>query len=66
LIPRIFSARPETVQRHRHVEGFDGLSHARVTAHADRPFPLQVDGDYIGEFNQVDYAVSPGALLAVA
>jgi diacylglycerol kinase family enzyme len=66
LIPRIFSARPEIVQRHRHVEGFDRVSQARVIALADRPFPLQVDGDYIGEFDQVDYAVSPRALLAVA
>jgi diacylglycerol kinase family enzyme len=66
LIPRIFSARPETVQRHRHVEGFDGLSHARVTALADRPFPLQMDGDYIGEFDQLEYSVSPRAMLAVS
>jgi diacylglycerol kinase family enzyme len=66
LIPRIFSARPEVVQRHRHVEGFDGLSRARVTALGDRPFPLQLDGDYIGEFDRVEYSISPRALLAVA
>jgi diacylglycerol kinase family enzyme len=66
LIPRIFSARPETVQRHRHVEGFDGLRGARVTALAGRPFPLQVDGDYVGEFDELEYSVRPGGLLAVA
>jgi diacylglycerol kinase family enzyme len=66
LIPRLFSARPEIVQRHRHVEGFDGLSQARVTAVGERPFPLQLDGDFIGEFDEVEYSVSPGGLLAVA
>jgi diacylglycerol kinase family enzyme len=66
LIPRIFSARPETVQRHRHVEGFDNLARARVTAAGERPFPLQLDGDYIGEFDEIEYSVGPGGLLAVA
>ena len=28
----------------------------------DRPFPLQVDGDFIGEFNEVEYRVGPRTL----
>ena len=32
----------------------------------DRPFPLWVDGDYIGVVESVRYGVVPGGLLAVA
>ena len=38
---------------------------ARVEAIDDRPFPVQVDGDYIGEFSEVEFGVKPGGLLAV-
>ena len=31
-----------------------------------RPFPVQVDGDYIGERSEVSLAVDPGALTVVA
>ena len=66
VIPRVFSGRASTVQRHRQVEGFTGVEHARVESVGDRPFPLQVDGDYIGEFDSVDYGVVPRGLMAVA
>jgi hypothetical protein len=33
---------------------------------SDRPFPLHVDGDYIGEYEDVELGVAPGGLLAVA
>jgi diacylglycerol kinase family enzyme len=66
LIPRIFSARAQTVLRHRQIEGFSDLIHARVECVDERPFPLHVDGDYIGEFESVDYGIEPGGLLAVA
>ena len=32
----------------------------------EKSFPLQVDGDYIGEFDEVVYRTLPGALVAVA
>jgi len=66
LIPRIFSANARTVLRHRQIEGFSGLTAARATCVDDRPFPLHVDGDYIGEYEAVDYAITPGGLMAVA
>jgi diacylglycerol kinase family enzyme len=67
LIPRLFSARPETVQRHRQVVGFPSFTFARVTsAAAGRSFPLQVDGDFIGEFEEVVYESAPGALAVVS
>jgi diacylglycerol kinase family enzyme len=66
LIPRIFSARAQTVLRHRQIEGISDLTAARVSGIDGRPFPLHVDGDYIGEFEQVDYGITPAGLLAVA
>jgi diacylglycerol kinase family enzyme len=65
LIPRLFSARAETVLRHRRVVGFAGVDYFRVVA-ADGAFPLQVDGDYIGEFEEASYGVVPRALTVVS
>jgi hypothetical protein len=39
---------------------------AHVAAIDDRPFPVQVDGDYIGEFSEIEFGVKPGGLLAVS
>jgi diacylglycerol kinase family enzyme len=66
LIPRLLSKRARTVQRHRQIEGIRDVDTARVSAIDDRAFPVHVDGDYIGDFEVVEYGVSPGGLLAVA
>jgi len=66
LIPRLLSGRARTVLRHRQVERLGELHQLRVEAVDGRPFPVQVDGDFIGEFEQVEYGVAPGRLLAVA
>jgi diacylglycerol kinase family enzyme len=66
LIPRLLSGRARTVMRHRQVEPLPGLSGIRVEAIDDRPFPLQVDGDYIGDYLEVEFGVTPGGLLAVS
>jgi diacylglycerol kinase family enzyme len=66
LIPRVLSTRARTVLRHPRVEGLGELSELRVDAVDGRPFPLEVDGDYIGEFDSVQYGVVPGGLVAVA
>jgi diacylglycerol kinase family enzyme len=66
LIPRLFSGRARTVQRHRQVEGLPGVTEARVESVDERSFPLQLDGDYVGEFDEVEYRVMPGGLVAVA
>jgi diacylglycerol kinase family enzyme len=65
LIPRLFSARASIVQRHRQVSGLTGISTARVRALDGRAFPLQVDGDYVGDFDEVEYGVRPKGLLVV-
>jgi diacylglycerol kinase family enzyme len=66
LVPRLLSARARTVMRHRQIEPLLELQRARVEAIDDRPFPVQVDGDYIGEFAEIELAVQPGGLLAVS
>ncbi|HEY3190556.1 MAG TPA: diacylglycerol kinase family protein, partial [Solirubrobacteraceae bacterium] len=65
LIPRLFAANPKTVLRHRQIEGFADIDYARVVS-ADGPFPLQVDGDFIGEFEEASYGVVPRALAVVS
>jgi diacylglycerol kinase family enzyme len=65
LIPRLFSAKARTVQRHRQIVGFQGIDYARVVA-TEGTFPLQVDGDFIGEFEEASYSVVPNALSVVA
>jgi diacylglycerol kinase family enzyme len=66
LIPRLFTARAQSVLRHRQVVSLPGIREARVRTADERPFPLEVDGDYVGEFSAVEYGVAPRALLAVA
>jgi diacylglycerol kinase family enzyme len=66
LIPRLFSASARTVLRHRQVQGVERVTSARVESVDERPFPVQVDGDHIGEFDAVEYGVVPQGLLAVA
>ena len=71
LISRLFSeTRPAA--HHKQVTHFDDVTHAVVeTASLNkdgtpRPFPLQVDGDYIGERDRVELKAAPGALTIVA
>jgi diacylglycerol kinase family enzyme len=66
LIPRLLSGRARTVLRHRQVQGLGELAGLRVEAIDERPFPLQVDGDFIGEYDHVEFGVTPGGLRAVA
>ena len=65
LMTRLFSARSRTVQRHRQVQGFTNVDYARVVS-TDGAFPLQVDGDFIGEFDEASYSVVPRALAVVS
>jgi diacylglycerol kinase family enzyme len=57
---------------HRQIEHFNNLSEARVSSLSTgpegdpRPFPLQVDGDYIGEESLAELRVVPGSLTVVA
>jgi diacylglycerol kinase family enzyme len=66
VVARVFSASAETVQRHRQIEGLPEVDAARVVSLDDRPFPLQVDGDFIGEFDEVEYRVGPKTLSVLS
>jgi len=71
LISRIFSEnRPAA--RHRQIDHFAGIDGATIASISEtkdgvtRPFPVQVDGDYIGERTELKLGVEPGALTIVA
>ena len=57
---------------HRQIVHFEDVLEATVASVSEtrdgtpRPFPVQVDGDYIGERLQVKLRVSPGALTVVS
>ena len=58
--------------RHRQIDEFDDVSEAIVRSISvdeddqPRPFPVQVDGDYLGEYTELRFSVDPGALTIVA
>ena len=66
LLPRVFSGNPERVTGHSQVQALHDLHEATVTSLDDRSFPVQVDGDFIGEFRSVRYSVAPRALTVVS
>jgi diacylglycerol kinase family enzyme len=71
LIARLFSER-KPAAHHRQIEHFPGIAEATITSISEtrdgiaRPFPVQVDGDYIGEKTQLALKVDPGALTVVS
>jgi diacylglycerol kinase family enzyme len=71
LISRLFSEK-RTAAGHRQVLHFDDVTFATVESISTgkdgqpRPFPLQVDGDYIGERTRVELRAEPEALTIVA
>ncbi|HSS05476.1 MAG TPA: diacylglycerol kinase family protein [Solirubrobacterales bacterium] len=71
LIPRLFSEK-RPAGRHRQIEHFEGVAAAAVTSVSEtkdgtvRPFPIQVDGDYIGERTRLELRAAPAALTILA
>jgi diacylglycerol kinase family enzyme len=66
VLARVFSAKPETVAKHRQMESMTGLDRLSVRTADGRPLPVQVDGDHVGDFEQIEYAVDPGGLAIVS
>jgi diacylglycerol kinase family enzyme len=62
---RAFS-RHARVTRHRQVTGLADATGLTVSSADERPLPLQVDGDYLGEVSEARYSVLPEALNVVA
>jgi diacylglycerol kinase family enzyme len=60
------------VSRSRQIDHFSGLREAHIdsitpdSSGALRRFPVQVDGDYIGDHTELELSVDPGALTIVA
>lgn len=52
--------------RHRQIDSFSGVTHVQVRSLDERPLPLQVDGDYIGEVNEAVFGVTPRGIAVVA
>ncbi|HEX4753373.1 MAG TPA: diacylglycerol kinase family protein [Solirubrobacterales bacterium] len=52
--------------RHRQVHPFTALSGLRVRSLDDRPLPLQVDGDNIGEVDEAEFVSVPRGLTVLA
>ncbi|MGB2711691.1 MAG: diacylglycerol kinase family protein [Conexibacter sp.] len=54
------------ILRHRRVTGFDGAHEVRIRSLDERPLPLQVDGDYLGDVPEALLRCDPGALHVVS
>jgi diacylglycerol kinase family enzyme len=71
IAARVLSPRLR-IPDHRQIDHFTGVTEGRIAsispddAGAPRPFPVQVDGDYIGEHTEVELGIDPAALTVVA
>jgi diacylglycerol kinase family enzyme len=54
------------VTGHRRVHAISGVTSLRVRSLDDRPVPLQVDGDYIGEVHEARFGVTPRGIAVLA
>jgi diacylglycerol kinase family enzyme len=58
--------------RHRQIDHVDGVTECRVESVSEdsegriRQFPVQVDGDYIGNHGELDVSIEPASLTVVA
>jgi diacylglycerol kinase family enzyme len=59
-------SRRAQVGRHRHIHPFAGLDELRVRSCDERPLPIQVDGDYIGEAHEAGFSVIPEGIAVVS
>ena len=62
---RAFSSRAR-VARHRQVTGLESFHELTVRSADERPLPLQVDGDYVGEVVEARYSILADALNVVS
>ena len=61
---RLFSKRHRLVD-HRQITGFSDVRSVRARTVDGGEVPLQLDGDWVGDFREVEFSVSPGALTVV-
>ena len=71
IVTRVLSERLRA-SRHRHIDHFAAVSSGTIhsltvdSAGHRRPFPVQVDGDYLGEHTELELAIDPSALTVIA
>ncbi len=65
IVWRALSRRARLV-KHRQVEPFGGVTSLTIKSLDERPLPLQVDGDYIGEVHEAVFGVTPRGIAVVA
>ncbi len=71
LIGRLLSE-SKSAADHKQIAHFDDVHQATITSASEdkagepRPFPLQVDGDYIGDRTRVELLAHPGDLTIIA
>jgi diacylglycerol kinase family enzyme len=71
IATRVLSERVRAAD-HRQIDHFEGITEARLDSMstdpegAARSFPLQVDGDYIGDYTELSFGIEPGALTVLA
>lgn len=71
VIPRLLSNRL-AADKHNQVEAFEKMTEAHIRSLSTddegeiRPFPVQVDGDFIGEFEQITLRSAPQSLSIIA
>jgi diacylglycerol kinase family enzyme len=66
IIGRIFAGGPDSVSKHAQVEPLQALDGLRIESANGKPFPMQLDGDYVGDFEEVELGVRPLALPIVS
>ncbi len=66
LAPRLVLGRGDEVIRDRDVASVPRVREVRVRTLDGRPLPVEVDGDYVGELDEVSYGVLPGVLSVIA
>jgi len=65
IMYRLFGRRRRLAE-HRQAASFTRVQRATVRSLNDRPLPLEVDGDYIGDSREAVYEAAPGSLLLIA
>lgn len=65
IIGRALSKRAR-VGRHRHVHPFTAAKRVQIRSLDERPLPLEVDGDYIGEIDEAVFGVTPNGIAVVS
>ena len=66
LPPRVLGSGRPPVTHHPQVHGFARVERARVEGLGGHLLPVEVDGDYLGDLDVVEYGVRPSALSVLA